>query len=553
MNPNTLVLLPLLASGPFQLQARETPSVHLPPGYGLSWQDEFNGAALNMKNWGYRQCGPRHDAVNTPEAVSVTGGQLVIRTYTGEGKHCTGMIATRKEVLDRPYGFYEASISCSGDERTSSGMWSAFWLQSDSISSIGNTGKYGTEIDIVEYRPHPRDGKEINQALHYHGYGANHRSAAKVHDTGLMKGFHTYGVLWTAAGYAFYMDGKEVWTTPEALSCIPEYIILSSEIRDKNWAGNIPGEGYGDKDAGVTAMKVDYVRVYSLPHSCRTATEGAWSDRKWMTTMPSGKGNVRNTVENGANVWITGKDAVRLTLDRNAAVDSLTLKNGTSFHLRGTDRAIAVKNGIAAVGKADLVFDTQMSLEGKNVVWTLFEEGSSLSVHGRVTGKGNLFLRTGSNQGNSAFLFHAPAILKGNLDAEGALTVGPSAHLEVSGKTVLRKNSRLNVRLDGKPPMTGLAAAGGLELQKDVSLTPEFLYEPEPGETIVLVSGLPGPVQGTFRNLPEGKEFTSGNVRLAIHYTDTGILLSVLAVDKNHEAFTGNERDALLPSRKKQP
>lgn len=533
MHPNTFALLPFIAFSPFPLQGQQAPSVQPPPGYGLSWQDEFNGFSLNMKNWFYRQSGPRHDAHNTPEAVSVNNGRLTIRTYTKKGRHCTGMIATKKGVLKHPYGFYEASISFSGDRQSSSGMWSAFWLQSDSISSTGNTGRYGTEIDIVEYRPNPGDGKETNQALHYHGYGKDHRSAARLHDTGLKKGFHSYGVLWTAAGYAFYMDGKEVWTTPEALSCIPEYIILSSEIRDKNWAGPIPKEGYGDRNASVTAMRVDFVRVYSLPHSFRTAADGRWSDRKWTTTMPSGKENVRKTVEKWANVWFTGKNATRLILDRDASVDSLTVKNGRSFHLRGGNRTLGVRSGIAAVDKADLVFDTRMSLEGRNVAWTLFEEGSSLAVHGPVSGAGNLFLRTGSRKGHSSFLFHGPVSLKGGLDAEGSVILGPSGNLSVSGKTVFRRNSRLNVRLDGKSAAARLNAAGGLEVQENVSLIPEFLYDPEPGDTILLVSGLSGAPRRTFRDLPEGKEFSAGHVRLGIHYTDTGILLNVVSVDRN--------------------
>uniref|UniRef100_UPI003AF6BEED glycoside hydrolase family 16 protein n=1 Tax=Akkermansia sp. TaxID=1872421 RepID=UPI003AF6BEED len=192
------------------------PSVPLPSGYALSWNDEFGGASLDMEKWFYRQTGPRHDAVNTPEAVSAGNGILSIRTYTENGKHHTGMIATKKKSLDRTYGFYEASIEFTGDRNASSGMWSAFWLQSDTISTVGNTGKYGTEIDIVEYRPNPANGYETNQAIHYHGYGEHHKSAAKQHKIGLLEGYHTYGVLRTAGGYTFYMDGKEVWKTQEA-------------------------------------------------------------------------------------------------------------------------------------------------------------------------------------------------------------------------------------------------------------------------------------------------------------------------------------------------
>ncbi|MEF2891719.1 MAG: glycoside hydrolase family 16 protein, partial [Akkermansia sp.] len=112
------------------------PSVPLPSGYALSWNDEFGGASLDMEKWFYRQTGPRHDAVNTPEAVSAGNGILSIRTYTENGKHHTGMIATKKKSLDRTYGFYEASIEFTGDRNASSGMWSAFWLQSDTISTV---------------------------------------------------------------------------------------------------------------------------------------------------------------------------------------------------------------------------------------------------------------------------------------------------------------------------------------------------------------------------------------------------------------------------------
>ena len=330
------------------------PSVPLPSGYALSWNDEFGGASLDMEKWFYRQTGPRHDAVNTPEAVSAGNGILSIRTYTENGKHHTGMIATKKKSLDRTYGFYEASIEFTGDRNASSGMWSAFWLQSDTISTVGNTGKYGTEIDIVEYRPNPANGYETNQAIHYHGYGEHHKSAAKQHKIGLLEGYHTYGVLRTAGGYTFYMDGKEVWKTQEALSCIPEYIILSSEIRDKNWAGDIPANGYGSRDKSPTAMNVDYVRVYSLPDSYRTAPDGKWSDRQWETVLPSGRKIARLAPPDGANVWFNRERTSSLLLDRDAVVDSLTVGKGKFFHLEGRDKTLVVRSGIAALERIDI-------------------------------------------------------------------------------------------------------------------------------------------------------------------------------------------------------
>ncbi|MEF2893295.1 MAG: hypothetical protein U0O39_11015, partial [Akkermansia sp.] len=113
------------------------------------------------------------------------------------------------------------------------------------------------------------------------------------------------------------------------------------------------------------------------------------------------------------------------------------------------------------------------------------------------------------------------------------------------GKTVFRRNSRLVVHLDGKNASPKIKAEGGLELEKNVSLYPEFFYVPEPGDRIILADGLKKTAGGTFFNLPEGRVFDAeiyrdsplktslaGKASLRIHYTDTGILLTVLSVDK---------------------
>lgn len=547
---NIFLLLPTMAAFylllPLFLGSRphmgEPPSVPLPAGYVLSWNDEFDGPELDMNKWSHRHPGPRHDAVNTREAVSVNNGILNICTYTEEGRHYTGMIATNKKSLNRAYGFYEASMEFTGDANSSSGMWSAFWLQSDSVSTVGNTGKYGTEIDIAEYRPTPRNGHEINQAIHYHGYGEHHKSAARQHNTGLLKGYHTYGVLRTAGGYTFYMDGKEVWNTQEALSCIPEYIILSSEVRDKNWAGDIPAEGYGSRNKSITSMNVDYVRVYSLPDSCRTASHGKWSDRQWETALPSGRKIPWQTAPDGANVWFNKERTTSLLLDRDATVDSLTVGKGKFFHLEGMDKTLTIRSGIAATERMELVFDTNMALEGRNVTWTLCESYSSLYANGPVSGKGSLFLRCGSGTFMcSDFLFNAPVTLGGRLDVKATVTLGGSGSLSISGKTVFRRFSRLALHLDGKDDCPKIKAAGGLELEEHVPLYLTFSYIPDPGDRIILADGLRTPVRGRFSNLPEGSIFSGdlrcenvpfGKVELRIHYTDTGILLTVLSVDR---------------------
>ena len=98
----------------------------------------------------------------------------------------------------------------------------------------------------------------INYALHWDGYGKDHKSKGKVVKVpGVMKGWHTFGLWWKPDEYIFYVDGKEMWrTNAGGVSQVPEYIKLSDEIGD--WAGDIKKAKLPD------AFLVDYVRVYDV-------------------------------------------------------------------------------------------------------------------------------------------------------------------------------------------------------------------------------------------------------------------------------------------------
>jgi hypothetical protein len=47
------------------------------------------------------------------------------------------------------------------------------------------------------------------------------------------------------------------------ISKAPEFLILSSEVKDKDWAGTIPPGGFGRRASSRTRMLVDYVRYYA--------------------------------------------------------------------------------------------------------------------------------------------------------------------------------------------------------------------------------------------------------------------------------------------------
>lgn len=238
-----------------------------PPGYSLQWADEFDGDSLNTNFWNI-EAGTRNQAVNTADAVSVTNGCLVLTTYTANGKNYTGFIDTKHKVLHR-YGYYEARIQFAN----APGNWSAFWLQSPRINQTNslNDPANGVEIDIFEHRL--IDGSRVDwinggdHALHWNGYvkGIHRKNDHFDRNLGINSGFHTYGLLWTANQYTFYVDGRPTWTSHYLVSTADEYVLLTSEVKDKTWAGDIPASGYPDLAHSQVRMLVDYVRYYAPP------------------------------------------------------------------------------------------------------------------------------------------------------------------------------------------------------------------------------------------------------------------------------------------------
>jgi len=219
-------------------------------GYELVWSDEFEGNFLDFVKWDYRGLGPRRDAINVKDAVSLDdNGYLVLTTKCVGDEYHTAMIGTQGK-FETAFGYFECRVKL----QTQIGHWSAFWLQSPTLGKpVGNPNIAGTEIDVFEYLCNR--GDKIQHTLHWDGYGKDHKSAQKIAEVpGLTKGWHKVGFLWTPAHYVFYVDDKETWWTNQGVSHRPQYMILSLEVG--KWAGDISKAELSDH------LYVDYVRVY---------------------------------------------------------------------------------------------------------------------------------------------------------------------------------------------------------------------------------------------------------------------------------------------------
>jgi beta-glucanase (GH16 family) len=215
----------------------------------LAWQDEFNGKTLDVTKWNRLGDSKRRDGFWIKEDAYLNGkGSLMLRTRKDGNRYTCGAVNTRGK-FEHAFGYYVARCQMPRQP----GHWPAFWLMCPGVSQVGNDGRDGTEIDVVEIPW--RDG-QITMNLHWDGYGDKHKSAGtKVKIPELTRGFHTYGLLWTPTEYAFYVDGKEVWRSAAGgVSQVPEFLKLTEEIG--KWGGDI------QKAILPDYFEVDYVRVY---------------------------------------------------------------------------------------------------------------------------------------------------------------------------------------------------------------------------------------------------------------------------------------------------
>jgi autotransporter-associated beta strand protein len=368
-----------------------------PAGYYLVWADEFTGSSLDTTKWNYWLAGQRRDAINTSSAVSVGSGNLTITTYTTNGTHYTGMIATDNKFRTK-FGYWEASI----DWNDAPGMWSAYWMQSPTMGAdISDPVTSGCEIDIQEHRSIDSGGNNIaNQVqanIHWNGYGASHQSQGSGNQgSGLNTGFHTYGFKWTSSSYDFTIDGVSKWTGGSSpVSRSTEWMILSSEVEDGSWAGAIPVGGYGNLLTSTTKMTVDYVRYYAPTSTIFWKGTGSayWTNAaNWISNMtPTSLSDVTFSYLSTANR--------SNFLGTNITVDSLTvLETTAAFSVNGPHSLTIGAGGVDMISlSSDTAFNCPVVISGAPT-WTI-GNGRKLTVTTNLYGVGGSGVITKAGKG----------------------------------------------------------------------------------------------------------------------------------------------------------
>lgn len=240
--------------------------------YELVWSDEFNGTTLDSTKWNVEvNASPPNGELEyyTGGSHNITVGDTVltitaIKENYGGKSYTSGRINTSNKFSFK-YGKVEAKMKLPYGQ----GIWPAFWMLGNSISTIGwpNCG----EIDIMEMVGGVTSGGKGDNidhtTLHWgpvdvNGNHPSYGGQPYVLSSGkFADNYHLFTADWTPTSLTSSVDGVQFYTidlSPAGLNAFraPFFIILNLAV-----GGGWPGSPDGTTVFPQT-LKVDYVRVY---------------------------------------------------------------------------------------------------------------------------------------------------------------------------------------------------------------------------------------------------------------------------------------------------
>lgn len=246
-------------------KSEENPTIEVPEGYALVWNDEFSGSELDTDNWTYevQNAGWVNNElqayVKGNGVATVADGTLSITCKKVDGKVVSARLYAKK-ATGWKYGWFEARIKLP----TGKGTWPAFWMMPVNYDDATNPWPGCGEIDIMEEVGY--NANYVSSTIHCGKYNNSGTSTehTEMFLSGAQDDFHVYACEWSEKYLRFYVDGKqtlayandgtgkEAWPFDNAF-----YVILNLA-----WGGSWGGLQGVDESALPATMQVDYVRVF---------------------------------------------------------------------------------------------------------------------------------------------------------------------------------------------------------------------------------------------------------------------------------------------------
>ncbi|MFI5908448.1 discoidin domain-containing protein [Dactylosporangium sp. NPDC051541] len=369
-----------------QLAAPASPAP--PPGFTLTWSDEFGGAAgtgVNTGTWKY-DTGPG-STFGTGEIETMTNstanvfqdgaGHLVLRALHSGTDPRAGWTSGRIETQAATFGAdagdvvrMESSIQQPNvTTANGAGYWPAFWMLGSTLRT-GTTWPTSGEVDILEdingrssvfgtLHCGVNPGGPCNEST---GIGSGERACA-----GCQTGYHTYAVEIDRAKspeeIRWYLDGVNYFTLPATRVDATTWANAVHHpffiIYDLAMGGGFPDAFGGGPNASTISggqMNIDWVAVYNKKGGGTTSPPPAGAN------IAQGKPTTASSTENAGSPASAATDGNTATRWSSAFTDPqwLQVDLGQSYNLTSVNL-----NWEAAYAKA---FQIQTSPDGTN--WT---------------------------------------------------------------------------------------------------------------------------------------------------------------------------------------
>lgn len=238
----------------------------------LVWSEEFEGSAVDLSRWtfelGNGGSNPgwgnnelqyyRAENAELKPIPAEPGRALVIaaRQEAFGGQSYTSARLKTQGKASWTYGRIEARMRLPEGQ----GLWPAFWMLGESISSAG--WPQCGEIDIMEMvgGAGTKD-RTTHGTAHWFDGGHQYRGGSQLMDAKLSSGFHVFSVDWTPRSLRWSVDGKEFYSLAIAGAAFTEFQKPAFLLLNLAVGGNWPGS----PEAGTVFPQefwIDWIRVY---------------------------------------------------------------------------------------------------------------------------------------------------------------------------------------------------------------------------------------------------------------------------------------------------
>lgn len=262
---STRVSIPVTQAG--KPEAPVDPSITVPEGYQLVWQDEFNDQSLSMPDenlwwyetgdhgWGNNEIQRYVEGKQGNEVIAeVSNGTLKIHAKRVGNEVLSARINTKESWK---YGYFEGRMKLAKGK----GTWPAFWMMPKNFTSWPDDG----EIDIMEEVGY--DPNVIHSSIHckayYHSIGTQKTATTRVPTA--QTDFHVYAVEWTPDYIKGFVDGKEYFTFHNDKAGNKDTWPFNALFYLKlnlAWGGDWGGAQGIDESVLPATFEIDYVRVF---------------------------------------------------------------------------------------------------------------------------------------------------------------------------------------------------------------------------------------------------------------------------------------------------